>query len=61
MDHLATRLQPAALGTSFLTLLTDRSRTRTAFTDASWARLVEAKRTWDPDNVFHLNHNIPPA
>jgi FAD/FMN-containing dehydrogenase len=24
-------------------------------------RLVEAKRTWDPDNVFRLNHNVEPA
>jgi hypothetical protein len=61
VDHLAARMRPASLGTSFLTLLTDSSRTRTAFTDASWDRLVEAKRTWDPDNLFHLNHNIPPG
>ncbi|MFL5754817.1 MAG: BBE domain-containing protein, partial [Chloroflexota bacterium] len=19
------------------------------------------KRSWDPDNVFHLNHNVAPA
>ena len=24
-------------------------------------RLVEVKRQWDPDNLFRLNHNIPPA
>jgi len=27
----------------------------------NWDRLVEIKRRVDPDNVFHRNHNIPPA
>jgi FAD/FMN-containing dehydrogenase len=27
----------------------------------NYERLVEVKRRYDPDNIFHLNHNIDPA
>ena len=35
--------------------------TRRIYGDAKLARLSALKRTWDPDNVFHVNHNVPPA
>jgi FAD/FMN-containing dehydrogenase len=34
---------------------------RAAYPGATWDRLRELKRRYDPDNLFHLNHNIPPA
>jgi hypothetical protein len=34
---------------------------RAAYPDATWARLAEIKRRYDPTNLFHLNQNIPPA
>jgi FAD/FMN-containing dehydrogenase len=33
---------------------------RAAYEPDRWARLVEIKTAWDPDNVFRVNHNVPP-
>jgi len=40
---------------------TGPEETRRIFGDAKLARLARLKRAWDPDNVFHLNHNVAPA
>jgi FAD/FMN-containing dehydrogenase len=34
--------------------------TRAIYGDAKLGRLAALKRSWDPDNVFHLNHNVAP-
>ena len=34
---------------------------RAAYPGATWERLRELKRRYDPDNLFRVNHNIPPA
>ncbi|TDC42816.1 hypothetical protein E1281_35840 [Actinomadura sp. KC345] len=41
--------------------LHDPSRTATAYTPENHRRLREIKRTYDPQNVLHRNHNIEPA
>jgi FAD/FMN-containing dehydrogenase len=34
---------------------------RAAYYAATLERLTALKDRYDPDNVFHLNHNIPPS
>jgi len=36
-------------------------RVRAAYPGATWERLAQVKRRYDPDNLFRLNQNIPPA
>ena len=38
----------------------DAGTVESAYPPATWARLREIKRRYDPDNVFRHNHNIPP-
>ena len=35
--------------------------TRRLYGDAKLARLAALMRTWDPDNVFHVNPNMTPS
>jgi FAD/FMN-containing dehydrogenase len=39
----------------------DEDTVRAAYTGPTWDRLRELKRRYDPDNLFRLNNNIPPA
>ncbi len=39
----------------------DEETMRAAYPGGNWDRLRKLKRRYDPDNVFRLNHNIPPA
>jgi FAD/FMN-containing dehydrogenase len=39
----------------------DPERVKLAFSPDDYPRLAKTKATFDPDNVFRINHNIPPA
>jgi FAD/FMN-containing dehydrogenase len=47
--------------TSYVNFLgPDPERVRAAYPGRTWDRLVEIKTTYDPDNLFRSNQNIPP-
>jgi FAD/FMN-containing dehydrogenase len=61
-------MEPYASGGQYVNFLGqegDRVDARTAalavYGPAKLERLTALKRRYDPDNVFHLNHNIPPT
>jgi FAD/FMN-containing dehydrogenase len=58
----AARLAPFASG-AYVNTLNDEGVVglRSAYSPAKLARLAALKDQWDPDNVFHLNQNIPPT
>ncbi|MNT95702.1 Mitomycin radical oxidase [compost metagenome] len=39
----------------------ERVRAAYAYPSATWDRLRQVKRQYDPENLFRLNQNIPPA
>ncbi len=56
-------MKPWSTGGVYLNYIGDegRARVRSAFSTQKWERLQSLKRSWDPDNVFRHNQNIPPA
>ena len=58
----AARLEPFASG-AYVNVLGDdgAAGVRRAYSPAKLARLTALKDAVDPDNVFHLNQNIPPT
>jgi FAD/FMN-containing dehydrogenase len=55
-------LRPRAAGV-YANLLEDEGEARIheAYPDATYRRLAQVKRRYDPTNLFHLNQNIAPA
>jgi FAD/FMN-containing dehydrogenase len=62
VDGLADELRQDNQG-AYVGFLADEGeeRVRAAYPGPTWDRLREVKREYDPDNVFRLNQNIPPA
>lgn len=56
-------LKPWATGAAYLNFMGDEGEDRTVagLGRDNYARLARIKAQYDPDNVFHINHNIRPA
>jgi FAD/FMN-containing dehydrogenase len=56
-------MSPHSAGGTYVNALGDegRERVRASYEESTWRRLVAVKARWDPENVFHLNQNIPPS
>jgi FAD/FMN-containing dehydrogenase len=66
MDEFVDAIEDAAGATShcaYVNFVGDEGEARLhdIWPDATWARLREIKRRYDPTNLFRLNQNIPPA
>ena len=61
LEELSALVNPAE-GAAYANFLADDApdRIRAAYPGATYDRLVAAKKTWDPGNVFRLNVNIEP-
>ena len=61
-EALWQRVRPEGDGV-YVNFLADDgpSRIREAYPEATYARLAEVKRTYDPHNLFRFNQNVPPA
>jgi hypothetical protein len=59
---MADRLRQARTG-GYVAFVGDEGPdgVRAAYPPATWDRLAAVKRRYDPENVFHLNQNVPPG
>lgn len=62
VDGLASALPEGEAGT-YVNFVGDEGpdQVRQAYPGATWDRLREVKRRYDPANLFRVNHNVPPA
>ena len=62
LDEFASAIRQSS-GGKYVNFVGDEGEAgiRAAYPAKTYDRLAEIKRRYDPDNLFHLNQNIPPA
>jgi FAD/FMN-containing dehydrogenase len=64
-QRLVDAMAPWRIGGPFLSFISARENTaddlRSAYEPETYRRLVALKDTYDPANLFRINHNIPPT
>jgi hypothetical protein len=63
-DAFRAEIDPFTTGHAYVNFVDDEGPDRSlalSYDDRTLRRLAEAKAMYDPDNVFRVNHNIPPA
>ena len=60
---MSSAMKPWSTGGAYLNFLGDEGpgRVEASFGPEKWTRLQALKREWDPENLFRINQNIPPA
>jgi FAD/FMN-containing dehydrogenase len=60
---LGAALEPYSAAQTYLNFLGDTGpdRARAVYPPDTYARLVQVKDRYDPENVFHLNQNVMPS
>ncbi|MEU8004247.1 BBE domain-containing protein [Catellatospora sp. NPDC049111] len=63
LDGLISALQPWSSGRRFVNFFSaaDAEAVPAGYRPETFRRLVELKKTYDPQNLFRLNHNIAPV
>jgi FAD/FMN-containing dehydrogenase len=62
VEAFATVLRNGAPG-AYVNFLADEGpdRVHESYPGDTWDRLASVKRAYDPENLFRLNQNVPPA
>jgi len=62
-DAFWEAMRPFSTGGVYVNFLGDEpaARVRDAYSTSAWLRLASVKQRYDPENLFCINHNIPPG